>query len=133
MVIRTQPGSAGMLNLDTHILIDLMAGHLSPKEEKVLRKHSWCISDIVLWELHKLNQLKRIELDFKDKELRKFLSSLDVLPIDLTVLAALDELDFRSDPADELIAATSLAHKIPLATRDQRLLKSKIVPMAFKN
>jgi predicted nucleic acid-binding protein len=27
-----------------------------------------------------------------------------------------------------LIAATSLAHKIPLVTRDQRIRKSKLVP-----
>ena len=39
-------------------------------------------------------------------------------------------LDFESDPADELIAATSLAYGIPLLTRDRKLLRSKIVPLA---
>ncbi len=41
-------------------------------------------------------------------------------------------LDFRSDPADEIIAATSLAHDVPLLTRDTRMLASKVVPLALK-
>jgi PIN domain nuclease of toxin-antitoxin system len=36
-------------------------------------------------------------------------------------------LDFRSDPADEIIAATSLAHNVPLVTRDARVRASKLV------
>jgi PIN domain nuclease of toxin-antitoxin system len=36
-------------------------------------------------------------------------------------------LDFRSDPADELIAATSLTHNVPLVTRDARIRSSKLI------
>jgi PIN domain nuclease of toxin-antitoxin system len=39
-------------------------------------------------------------------------------------------LDFKSDPADELIAATSVVERIPLLTRDKRIRKSKLVPLA---
>jgi predicted nucleic acid-binding protein len=39
-------------------------------------------------------------------------------------------LDFRSDPADELIAATSVVYRVPLVTRDRKLRGSKIVPIA---
>jgi len=39
-------------------------------------------------------------------------------------------LDFESDPADEIIAATSLTHDIPLLTRDSRIRKSKLVKLA---
>jgi PIN domain nuclease of toxin-antitoxin system len=39
-------------------------------------------------------------------------------------------LDFASDPADELIAATSVVERIPLLTRDQKILKSRMVPLA---
>src|SRR2546430_9647360 len=39
-------------------------------------------------------------------------------------------VDFRSDPADEIIAATSIVEEMPLLTRDTRLLKSKMVPLA---
>ncbi|MGZ3782334.1 MAG: PIN domain-containing protein [Pseudobdellovibrionaceae bacterium] len=119
-----------MLNLDTHILIDIMVGHLSQKEEKCVLKNEWCISDIVLWELYKLNQVGRIEMDFNNPEIRSFLSSLTVYPIDLSILQAMDDLDFKSDPADEIIAATSIAHKIPLLTRDNKILSSKVTPFA---
>jgi PIN domain nuclease of toxin-antitoxin system len=36
----------------------------------------------------------------------------------------------KGDPADELIAATSIVHKVPLLTRDRALLKSKRIPLA---
>lgn len=42
----------------------------------------------------------------------------------------LDTHDFKSDPADEIIAATSLVHRVPLLTRDRKIKKSKIVPFA---
>ena len=38
-------------------------------------------------------------------------------------------LDFSSDPADELIAAASLAHGVPLVTRDRKIRKSKLVAL----
>ena len=54
----------------------------------------------------------------------------DLWPLDLAVCRTSTRLDFRSDPADELIAATSVVHKVPLLTRDARLRKSKVVPLA---
>jgi PIN domain nuclease of toxin-antitoxin system len=39
-------------------------------------------------------------------------------------------LDFKSDPADELIAATSLTYQVPLLTRDDRIRTSKLVTFA---
>jgi PIN domain nuclease of toxin-antitoxin system len=39
-------------------------------------------------------------------------------------------LEFQSDSADEIIAATSLTHDIPLLTRDSRIRKSKAVNLA---
>lgn len=44
-------------------------------------------------------------------------------------------LDLRSDPADvadELIAATSIVHGVPLLTRDARWLASRLVPLALR-
>lgn len=128
-ILKTQELS-GMLNLDTHVLIDIMVGHLSSKEERFVQKNSWCISDIVLWELYKLNQLKRIKMDFSDRSIKEFFNSLTIYPINLEVLEAMSKLDFKSDPADEIIAATSLAYQIPLFTRDEKLLKSKVLPLA---
>jgi PIN domain nuclease of toxin-antitoxin system len=39
-------------------------------------------------------------------------------------------LDAAGDPADELIAAASVVHNVPLLTRDRRLLRSRQVPLA---
>ena len=43
-----------MLNLDTHILIHALGGHLRPREKKLLSARTWTISAIGLWELAKL-------------------------------------------------------------------------------
>ena len=119
-----------MLNLDTHILIHAMTGEVTAREGRILRAAPWGISAIVLWELAKLAELKRIDLDLDDPELDRFLASVHVWPLTLDVVRALRRIDFRSDPADEIIAATSLAHRAPLVTRDRKLLKSKTVPLA---
>ena len=58
------------------------------------------------------------------------LNRMHVWPIDLAVAVASTRLDFRGDPADELIAATSVVHRIPLVTRDAVILGSAIVPLA---
>ena len=48
-----------MLNLDTHIVLHALAGSLTRREEKLLRRELWSISAIVLWEITKLAQLGR--------------------------------------------------------------------------
>ncbi len=119
-----------MLNLDTHVLLYALADELKPAEDKLLRKDSWSISAIVLWEISKLAQLGRIELDIYTAEVRRALASIHTWPITLDVCAASCDLDFRSDPADELIAATSVVHRVPLVTRDRKIRRSKLVPIA---
>lgn len=119
-----------MLNLDTHILLSALTGDLRPKERQLLSKHPWSISAIVLWEIAKLSELKRIEADLDDPEVSRVLSKIHIWPIDLEVCRHLKKLDFKSDPADELIAATSLVHRVPLLTRDGKIKKSKLVPFA---
>ena len=119
-----------MLNLDTHILIYALAGRLTPRERELLGNAQWSISAIVIWELAKLAQLGRINLDVHSVEFARARSGIHVWPLDLTVCRQLDALDFRSDPADEIIAATSLVHHVSLVTRDRRIRKSRIVPIA---
>jgi PIN domain nuclease of toxin-antitoxin system len=55
-----------------------------------------------------------------------------VIPINAEIAIMSTNLDFSSDPADEIIAATSVVEKIPLFTRDRRILKSRMVPFAFE-
>jgi PIN domain nuclease of toxin-antitoxin system len=119
-----------MVNLDTHILVFALAGNLRPRERALLASEPWGISDIVLWELAKLVELDRLRLDLKDRSVRHALGSLHVWPIDLDVAETSTNLDFNGDPADQLIGATSVVHDVPLLTRDRRIRRSKVVPLA---
>ena len=53
-----------------------------------------------------------------------------VWPLDLEVARASTALGFAGDPADKLIAATSVVHRVPLPTRDRRIRRSKMAPLA---
>jgi PIN domain nuclease of toxin-antitoxin system len=119
-----------MLNLDTHILVHALQGTLKPRERRLLGQNPWSISAIVLWELTKLTQLKRISLDLHSSDFAIALSRIHVWPLGLRVCQEILKLDFRGDPADEIIAATSVVHQVPLLTRDNAILKSKLVPFA---
>lgn len=119
-----------MINLDTHILIFALTGDVTAKERRTLAGSPWSISAITLWELAKLRQLGRIELDIEDREIVRVLSRLHVWPIDLETSIQSTKLDFRGDPADELVAATSVIHEVPLLTRDRRIRRSRLVPFA---
>jgi PIN domain nuclease of toxin-antitoxin system len=119
-----------MLNLDTHVLLHAVGGKLTAREQRLLRADRWSISAIVLWEIAKLAQLKRIEIDLDDAEVSRVLGSLHVWPITVDIARTSTRLDVRVDPADELIAATSLVHNVPLITRDKKLLASRLVPLA---
>ena len=119
-----------MLNLDTHVLLHALAGSLSTRERRLLSGDSWSISAIVLWEIAKLADLGRIEIDLDDADLTRLLSRIHTWPITLEICRELRRLDVRSDPADELIAATSVVHRVPLVTRDRKLTRSRRIPLA---
>lgn len=119
-----------MLNLDTHMLLYAVAGELKPAEHRSLRGHAWSISGIVLWEISKLAQLGRIAIDLDDPDVMRTLLGVRVWPITADIAKQSTRLDFRGDPADELIAATSVVHNVPLMTRDRHLRRSRIVPLA---
>jgi len=119
-----------MLNLDTHIFLYAVAGELTPAEAKLLRREQWSISAIVLWEIAKLAQLGRIEIDLDDVQVARALRAVHVWPITAEIAKRSTRLDIKGDPADELIAATSLVENVPLATRDRALRRSRLVPIA---
>lgn len=119
-----------MLNLDTHMLVRGLEDDVTPKERALLSDEPWGISAIVLWELAKLVQLGRLEMDLRSPEVARALACVHVWPLDFEVARASTTLDFRSDPADELIAATSVVHSVPLLTRDRKIRRSRMVPLA---
>ena len=119
-----------MLNLDTHVFLYAVTDQLTSAESKLLRGQQWSISAICLWEISKLSQLGRIEVDLDDAQVVRTLGSVHVWPITATIAKQSTRLDVRGDPADELIAATSVVHGVPLATRDRKLRRSRIVPLA---
>ncbi|GMV87154.1 MAG: hypothetical protein AMXMBFR81_00850 [Chthonomonas sp.] len=119
-----------MLNLDTHIVLHLLAGSLTAFELSALRGQELGVSSIVLWELAKLKQLGRIAHGPDEPALAEFLRECTIWEIDAEVAVQSTRLDFRGDPADELIAATSIVHHVPLLTRDAVIRSSKMVPLA---
>ncbi len=120
-----------MLNLDTHVLISLTTGEVGEEERRLAVREPLAISDIVLWEVAMLVSRGRLVLDLDSPEFRLWLQSLTIFPITLEFARKSRELDFSSDPAEEIIAATSIVENIPLLTRNRRILKSKMVPFAF--
>ena len=118
-----------MINLDTHILIHAILDELRSQEESVLADDDWSISSIVLWEWAKLSQRGRVTIHLETDGVPEILSHLRIWPIDAEIALASTRLDFRSDPADEIIAATSIVHNVPLLTRDRTLQQSQLIPL----
>jgi len=117
-----------MLNLDTHVLVYALGDGLTAKERALLGNDTWSISAIVLWELCKLVERGRIAIELDDVDVTRVLSRIHTWPITLEIARRIRTLDFRSDPADEIIAATSVVHRVPLVTRDRTIRRSKQVP-----
>ena len=119
-----------MLNLDTHVLVHALQGTLVARERALLESNPWSIAAIVLWEVSKLAQIGRLAIDLDDPAVQRALSRLHVWPLDVAVARMSTRLDFRGDPADEMIAATSIVHRVPLLTRDRQIRASRLVPLA---
>ena len=120
-----------MLNLDTHILLYAVTGQLTHPERDLLSKDTWSISSIVLWEITRLYQKKRIDFGVDEPALAHVLQRIFTWEITPPMCLKLMMLDFESDPADQIIAATSLHHEVPLVTRDRKIRSSKIIPLAL--
>ena len=119
-----------MLNLDTHVLLHAVAGRLSPAETRLLRNDQWSVSAIVFWEIAELAQLGRIDVDLDDVDVARMLARLHVWLLTREISRTSTRLDVRSDPADEIIGATSIVHNVPLVTRDRVLRRSRLIPEA---
>jgi PIN domain nuclease of toxin-antitoxin system len=122
-----------MLNLDTNIVLAILEGQLLRDEVRALESDShWAISAMVLWEIGMLHKSGRLSEGLQGAQFLGLLEQLQVLPLTLEIARQSHRLDFDADPADEIIAATSIVHEAPLVTRDTRITGSKIVPLAVK-
>jgi len=125
--------------IDTHIWIWWVNGESSlPSKLKSLLDRSARqgrpphLSAISLWEAHMLYRKQRIQLEISFREWIAAASDPEVvslIPLDASVVMALDQLPdtFHGDPADRMIVATAMAHKMAIATCDNRILNAGLV------
>jgi PIN domain nuclease of toxin-antitoxin system len=107
----------------------MFSGNLTDREQMLLSGEQLGISSIVIWEIERLRELRRINVGLEHGQFCRLLDSLHVWDIDRDICRSMvTDLDFESDPADELIAATSIVHRAPLVTRDRTILRSRVVP-----
>jgi PIN domain nuclease of toxin-antitoxin system len=126
--------------LDTHVWVWWLTGgpRLSRAERQAFDAEAGrgrlFLAAISLWEAQILNAKGRLELPlaFPDwLERAAAPRTLSLLPLDVGVILELDRLPraFHGDPADRLIVATARTHALPLATRDARIRRSRLVKL----
>lgn len=122
-----------MLNLDTNIVIAFVTNTLRRDEIRAMEDDpAWGISAIVFWEIAEISRAGKVRVTLDNADFLALLDRLNVWPLSREVARAVLRLDFEADPADEIIAATSLVHRAPLVTRDSRMLASSLVPLAIQ-
>ena len=127
-----------MITMDTCAIIwdALEPGKLSAKAKEAIKKaddsNTLLICDISIWEISMLVKRKRIEVDETPANLlRLILSSRNYTVVNISPEIAelsvnLDH-EINSDPADRLIAATSILKQAPVVTADKNLRNATIL------
>ncbi len=82
-----------------------------------------------IWGTHQIRSTRSIKFDLDDRDVARTLTRVQVWPINLAVARVSTNLDFEGDPADEIIAATSIVYNVPLLTRDKVIRNSNTVPL----
>ena len=124
--------------LDTHMWLWWLTRQpqMSDRERTALdraaERQELFLQAISLWEAQMLHSKNRIQLPLPFADWLRRASApgvLTVLPLDVEVVIVLGRLPgaFHGDPADRLIVATARAHRLALATHDERIRKSRAV------
>jgi PIN domain nuclease of toxin-antitoxin system len=133
-----------LILLDTHIWLWWLLGDgsLSSGEREALDRYAQqgklSISWITIWETEMLERKGRVLLEPDFTTWIRQASSpgiAAILAVDLDVILAQRSLpdSFHSDPADRLIAATSLLSGYPLFTHNKRIIDSGACPVWSPN
>ena len=106
--------------------------------EQILTEHAdaLALADVSLWEAAKLVEFGRLILAVPFTEfLRQALSpELTVLPVTAAIaerVTSLERSGFHKDPADQLIVATALVHRLHLISADARIRTWGRVPILW--
>lgn len=127
-----------MITMDTCAIVwdALEPTRLSAKANKAIKKaddnNELLMCDISIWEISMLVKRKRIEVDETPANFIKLILSsrnytvVNISPEIAELSVNLDD-EINSDPADRLIAATSILKQAPVVTADKNLIKSNIL------
>ena len=127
-----------MILLDTHVLYWMAndSKRLSRRARETIREARQerqagiAIATITVWELAWLAQNGRIELSVSvESFVRQLVAPVILRPVTPEIAALSVRLpnEFPKDPADRLIAATSMVEGMRLVTADARIRQSKVV------
>jgi PIN domain nuclease of toxin-antitoxin system len=122
--------------LDTHVWLWWLLGSDQLRNQdrvaldRLASRAELRLAAVSLWEAQMLHAKGRLVLDRAfDVWIREAAGAgvIEIVPLDVEVVIALDRLpgSFHGDPADRLIVASARAHRIPLATYDRAIRKSR--------
>jgi len=127
-----------MIVVDTCAIIwdALEPAKLTPKAKKAIAKSDengeLLMCDISIWEISMLVKRKRIEVEESPANLIKLILSsrnysvVSISP-EIAELSVNLESEINSDPADRLIAATSILQRAPVVTADKNLIQTELL------
>ncbi len=125
-----------MILLDTCTLIwdAIEPNKLSPKAKKAIEysENELMICDISIWEISMLIKKNRLTIDdtssgFINLLLQARNFQIQQITPEIAELSVNFGLEINNDPADRLIAATSILKNIPIITADQNLIDATIL------
>lgn len=125
-----------MILLDTCAIVwdALEPDKLSPKAKKAIKDFDdeLIISDISIWEISMMINKGRIEIDGSSSEFTKLLIQArnyqvqEITP-EIAELSVNFGVEINKDPADRLIAATSILCNAPIVTADKNLRGASLI------